>query len=300
MKNVVKRVAVAVIVFWLVVAGIQVLKADESGGQEITGLIDSMHERVEQAKKSALAKKMQERYRYMAQMIKGEKETDTESSEKKEIKYSPYTREEAGEEAETAPSYKYDTGYIFMGDSRIYLMNEDCDIEAIPNFFVVCCPGIGYDWMIANGLPQIQAIEQSHTEIKNWVVLSALGVNDMENIDKYVKTYNDLASTMNLKLASVNPTLGKADPEYNNGTIDAFNQRLQTVQGVQYINSHDYLMNKGYWMTDGIHYNEDSNWDIFGFFLHSLYTGTDGAPGSGSNYKETALALASRLSRANN
>lgn len=298
--DIIKRAAVTALVFVLVISGLQLLKTDESGQQKIAGIMDSVQERMEKAKESALAKKMAERYQYMAQMLKGEQETETENSEDGGIKYSPYTDAGANSAAEQSPSYQYNTGYIFMGDSRIYLMNQDCNIEGTSNFFVVCCPGIGYDWMIANGLPQIQTIEQSHTEIKNWVVISALGVNDMENVDKYVSTYNDLAQTMNLKLVSVNPTLGKADPKYNNGTIEAFNQRLQTVSGVQYINSYDYLTNKGYWMTDGLHYNEDSNWDIFGFMLNSLYTGTDSAPGTGNNYKETALALASRLSKTNN
>ena len=32
--------------------------------------------------------------------------------------------------------YEYETGYIFLGDSRFYLMNEECKIEDVPNFFV--------------------------------------------------------------------------------------------------------------------------------------------------------------------
>ncbi len=294
----IKRAAITAVVFLLVITGLQLLKTNEAGQQKIAGIMDSVYDRVEQAKESALAKKMEERYRYMTQMLQGEQETETMAQEDGAVKYSPYTGA-SFYEAEQEPVYLYETGYIFMGDSRIYLMNEDCNIEGTPNFFVVCCPGIGYDWMVTNGLSQIQAIQKNHTEIKNWVVISALGVNDMENVDKYISTYNDLATTMNLKLVSVNPTMGKADPEYSNGAIDSFNQRLQTVSGVQYINSHDYLMNKGYWMTDGIHYNEESNWDIFGFMLNSLYTGTDSAPGTGDNYQATAQALVTRLSRAN-
>lgn len=113
------------------------------------------------------------------------------------------------EKTSEEPEYKYDTGYIFMGDSRIYLMNEDCSINGVPNFFAVCCPGIGYDWMIETGLPKIRSIQSSHTEIKSWVILSALGINDMENINQYLRTYRSLAKTTNLWLVSINPTEGR-------------------------------------------------------------------------------------------
>ncbi len=177
-------------------------------------------------------------------------------------------------EAEEVPVYKYDKGYIFLGDSRFYLMNQDCGIEAVGNFFVVACPGMGYEWMISEALAKAEAIRSAHPEIRDWVVISGLGINDMENVDSYINTYQELSSGITLMLVSVNPTMGRAEPEYSNDSIDAFNKRLQDLTSgnpsIGYINSHDYLMEKGYWMTDGIHYQPESNQDIYQFILNSI------------------------------
>ena len=203
------------------------------------------------------------------------------------------------EKTSEEPEYKYDTGYIFMGDSRIYLMNEDCSINGVPNFFAVCCPGIGYDWMIETGLPKIRSIQSSHTEIKSWVILSALGINDMENINQYLRTYRSLAKTTNLWLVSINPTEGRSEPQYNNICINAFNKRLQTVSGVTYINSHDYLVSKGYSTKDGVHYTELCNWDIYSYYLTSLLAGRDSMPDQSATSKELAQSLVYQLSQEN-
>lgn len=177
-------------------------------------------------------------------------------------------------ETSCTTSYRYETGYIFMGDSRFYLMNIDCGMDTPENFFVVACPGIGYDWMVSKALPKIESIQNLHPEIKDWVVVSGLGINDMNNINSYIKTYKTLAKSVDLKLLSVNPTLGRSEAQYSNNTIDSFNKRLQELtsrySSLEYINCHDYLVNKGYWMTDGVHYNTDSNWDIYAYILDSI------------------------------
>ena len=174
---------------------------------------------------------------------------------------------------EEETKYKYETGYIFMGDSRIYLMNDDCDIEGPENFFAVCCPGIGYDWMIETGLPQIRNIQKRHTEIEKWVIISALGINDMQNVNKYIASYKKLAKSVELWLVSINPTIGRTEATYNNTCINAFNKKIRRISGITYINSHDYLLKKGFDTKDGLHYTEASNWDIYSYILNSLLAG---------------------------
>ncbi len=167
-----------------------------------------------------------------------------------------------------------ETGYIFMGDSRFYLMNQDCGIDARRNFFVVACPGMGYSWMIVEALPKITSIQNAHPEIGNWVIISGLGINDMEHIQSYLDTYKVLAKNMSLVLLSVNPVSGPVEWGYGNGTIDAFNDRLKRLasreSSVKYINCHDYLVHKGYTTTDGLHYDAATNYDIYLFILNSL------------------------------
>ncbi len=166
------------------------------------------------------------------------------------------------------------TGYIFMGDSRFYLMNQDCGIDARENFFVVACPGMGYSWMIVEALPKIKSIQNAHPEIGNWVIISGLGINDMEQIQSYLDTYKVLAKNTSLVLLSVNPVSGPVEWGYSNREIDAFNDRLRRLasreSSVKYINCHDYLVHKGYTTTDGVHYDAATNYDIYLFLLNSL------------------------------
>lgn len=216
------------------------------------------------------------------------------------------TVQEPETEAESVPltgveqyGYQYDTGYIFMGDSRIYLMNEDCSIGAPGNFFAVCCPGIGYDWMMETGLPKIKNIQSVHSEIKNWVVVSALGINDMQNVNKYISAYRKLSKSVDLWLVSINPTVGRTEAQYNNVCIEAFNRRIRKISGITYINSYDYLTQKGYDTKDGLHYTEASNWDIYSYMLNSLLVGRNCAPAADTDAKQLAQSLEKELSRAN-
>lgn len=231
----------------------------------------------------------------------GEEETWQEEEQQQEISE---TVQEAEEEdipltGVEEYGYRYDTGYIFLGDSRIYLMNQDCDIAAPKNFFAVCCPGIGYDWMIETGLPKIKNIQSIHSEIKNWVVISALGINDMQNVNKYISSYQKLAKSVELWIVSVNPTMGRTEAQYSNVCIKAFNRRIRKISGITYINSHDYLVKKGYDTKDGVHYTEASNWDIYSYILNSLLVGSDCAPAADTNAKELAQSLEEELSLAN-
>ena len=226
-------------------------------------------------------------------------QTETAGEEKPEVSSEDVIEPEVTVSQEEKPQYKYDTGYIFMGDSRIYLMNEDCNIEGTENFFAVCCPGIGYDWMIETGLPKIKNIQSTHSEIKDWVVVSALGINDMQNANKYVSAYRKLAKSVDLWLVSINPTVGRTEATYNNICINAFNKKIRKVSGITYINSHDYLLKKGFDTKDGLHYTEASNWDIYSYMLNSLLVGKDCAPASDTNAKELAQSLEDTLSLAN-
>lgn len=226
-------------------------------------------------------------------------QTETAGEEKPEVSSEDVIEPEVTVSQEENPQYKYDTGYIFMGDSRIYLMNEDCNIEGTENFFAVCCPGIGYDWMIETGLPKIKNIQSTHSEIKDWVVVSALGINDMQNANKYVSAYRKLAKSVDLWLVSINPTVGRTEATYNNICINAFNKKIRKVSGITYINSHDYLLKKGFDTKDGLHYTEASNWDIYSYMLNSLLVGKDCAPASDANAKELAQSLEDTLSLAN-
>lgn len=139
-------------------------------------------------------------------------------------------KNEPAEEEPTEDPYEYETGYIFLGDSRFYLMNEECKIEDVPNFFVVSCPGMGYAWLADTAFPKVQSLQRQHTEIKNWIVICGLGVNDLTSIRSYLNKYRRWPESSKLYLLSVNPTKSGAPVRCNNQRIEAFNNRIKKVK----------------------------------------------------------------------
>ena len=158
-----------------------------------------------------------------------------------------------------------------MGDSRFYLMNEECKIEDIPNFFVVSCPGMGYAWLAETAFPKVQSLQRQHTEIKNWVVICGLGVNDLTSIRSYLNKYRRWPDSSKLYLLSVNPTNTGAPARCNNQRIESFNNRIKKVENATYIDCYRYLAKLGFGTKgDGIHYDSYTNWAIYSYILGQL------------------------------
>lgn len=192
----------------------------------------------------------------------------------------------------------YENGYIFMGDSRIYLLNQQCHLNEKPNFFVVCCPGMGYSWMVSEALPRVKNIQRSHPEIKHWVLISAMGVNDLKNVRYYVQRYEKLSQKIDLRLLSVNPTAAGANAGYENAKVEAFNRKLQKIQGVRYIDSYRYLKNLGFATEpDGVHYDAASNWAIYAYVLEQLYRDEGGTSVQEIDCEARAKILETKLNR---
>ena len=180
-------------------------------------------------------------------------------------------KNEPAEEEPTEDPYEYETGYIFLGDSRFYLMNEECKIEDVPNFFVVSCPGMGYAWLADTAFPKVQLLQRQHTEIKNWIVICGLGVNDLTSIRSYLNKYRRWPESSKLYLLSVNPTKSGAPVRCNNQRIEAFNNRIKKVGNATYIDCYRYLTNLGFGTKgDGLHYDAPTNWAIYSYILEKL------------------------------
>lgn len=204
---------------------------------------------------------------------------------------------EPAEEEPTEDSYEYETGYIFLGDSRFYLMNEECKIEDVPNFFVVSCPGMGYAWLADTGFPKVQSLQRQHTEIKNWVVISGLGVNDLTSIQSYLNKYRRWPDTSKLYLLSVNPTKGGAASK-NNRRIEMFNKRLKQVENATYIDCYQYLSKLGFGTKeDGVHYEAATNWAIYSYILEQLNRAAGGDPVTETECKPKAKQFERQLSQ---
>ena len=210
------------------------------------------------------------------------------------------TDDKTAADENTEDPCEYETGYIFLGDSRFYLMNEECKIEDVPNFFVVSCPGMGYAWLADTAFPKVQSLQRQHTEIKNWVVICGLGVNDLTSIRSYLNKYRKWPASSKLYLLSVNPTKSGAPARCNNQRIEAFNSRLKKVENATYIDCYRYLTKLGYGTKgDGIHYDSSTNWAVYSYVLEQLNRNTGGEPVTESDCKERAKKLEDQLSQKN-
>lgn len=144
-------------------------------------------------------------------------------------------------------------GYIFLGDSRTVGLNNICSIDEGDNIWVVAKVGQGYNWLVDNAEDEIDAIVNSNLDIKDWVLVSNLGVNDLDNERKYEEWYSGVLEDFDLKIMSVNPTDG--DYEYMYDDIISFNDKIQDFcikNDVDYINTYDAF---SFGTVDGLHYN---------------------------------------------
>lgn len=158
------------------------------------------------------------------------------------------------------------TGFIFTGDSRIRRLNLTVDLKSKKDTFVVCKSGMGYNWFVSQGLPQINNIIKSKKSIDKWVIVSGWGVNDLWNRNTYINRYKSLLKNewkgVDLYLMSVNPVDGAMLSKY--GGISSFNSGIRyyvdnSSAGIKYIDTSRVMKSKGFGTVDGLHYTESTN-----------------------------------------
>ena len=158
------------------------------------------------------------------------------------------------------------TGFIFTGDSRIRRLNLTVDLKSKKDTFVVCKSGMGYNWFVSQGLPQINNIMKSKRSIDKWVIVSGWGVNDLWNRNTYINRYKSLLKNewkgVDLYLMSVNPVDGAMLSKY--GGISSFNSGIRyyvdnSSAGIKYIDTSRVMKSKGFGTVDGLHYTESTN-----------------------------------------
>ncbi len=165
------------------------------------------------------------------------------------------------------------TGYIFVGDSRFVNMNDVCEISKRDNLFMVAKVGEGYNWFSETALQQIKRITSSGLFDK-WKLIICLGINDLGNIDKYVKKYESLKDVYDITLVSVNPVNNYGN--LSNSQIEKFNSVL-TELPYDYIDTYHLLLSTGYATTDGLHYSGDTTRKIYNGILLGLDELTPGS-----------------------
>lgn len=173
------------------------------------------------------------------------------------------------------------TGYIYTGDSRIRRLNLTIGMSKKKDNWVYCKSGMGYNWFVGDSLEKINDTMKEHTEIDQWVIVSAWGVNDLWNLDTYLNRYKKLLygdwKKCKLYLVSVNPVNGRMVGRYNR--IPSFNKRLKEfvrsnekkAEGrIYYIDTNSKLIKDGFSTIDGLHYSEGTNCVIYNTIREEL------------------------------
>ena len=125
---------------------------------------------------------------------------------------------------------------------------------------------MGYNWLVKDAINEVDKLDE---EKKQNIVVN-LGVNDLYNVNNYIKKYKELAtskwSNYNIFILSINPTQGS----YNklNKEIDEFNNSLKNslekYSNIYYCDSNSYLKNHGFESSDGLHYSSKTSKIIYG------------------------------------
>ena len=157
-----------------------------------------------------------------------------------------------------------------MGRGEGYVIAKDC---------------MGYYWLRGDATARAERIRQQHPEIASWTLVSNLGVNDLSDMDQYIQYYRHLEELgYRVVIVSVNPSDGKRKD--SNKDIDTFNKKM-SESGLEYLNLCGHLREIGFNTTDGLHYQKDTNLEIWNEINTSLASGW-GKEGEG-HAADTAL-----------
>lgn len=170
------------------------------------------------------------------------------------------------EEALKKAGIKSATGVIFVGDSRFVQMHETLGETGAK---YIAQNAQGYKWFSETAIPKIDACVG-----KGIKIVINLGVNDPGNADKYVALVNAKAAEWIKKgakvyYATVNPVW--ENPYTTEEQVKMINSKLISgLKGVKIIDTHNFLMNNGYKLKDGLHYDGPTYLTIYNYIMGNL------------------------------
>lgn len=138
--------------------------------------------------------------------------------------------------------------FIFVGDSRFVGMKSAVDTG---NDVFISKVSQGYSYFVSKK----STIKSKETS--NSVLIIGFGVNDLGNVDKYIKFVNNAGFKSDVYFLTVNPVQeGKGSYSVKNSSIKAFNKKLKSgAKKYKVIDTYSYLNKNGYNTTDGLHYD---------------------------------------------
>ncbi len=175
-----------------------------------------------------------------------------------------YRVDENGRRAEKVNKRNVD---IFVGDSRTVGMSWAVGNESQ----CIAKVGQGYNWFVNTAQAELKSRLKKNPSA---VVVFALGVNDIDNISKYIAKYQSLekqypkAKFFYLAVNPVNSNYKKhatLTPK-----IKSFNQKLKKAFPNQYIDSYNYLIKEKFQSSDGLHYSNSTYKKLYEFILDEV------------------------------
>lgn len=132
---------------------------------------------------------------------------------------------------------------------------------------------MGYNWLVTTAIKEVEKLDDD----KKVNIAVNLGVNDLYNVDNYIKEYRELAETLwkdsKIFIVSVNPTKGSYSKL--NSKIDEFNQRLKeslnNYNNIFYCDTSSYLKEHGFETSDGLHYDSKTSKIIYNQIKKCVY-----------------------------
>lgn len=177
-------------------------------------------------------------------------------------------------------SGKASGGIIFVGDSRTVGMKQAIGENNKTKF--IGKVGEGYSWLSNVAWTSVKSMARSNSDFS---IVFNFGVNDLDNIDKYIEFYNSVVKPEfgdRVYFMSVNPTKDPYKGAANNSAIEKFNTKYKAFAGNKYIDTYTYLNGKGFQSPDGLHYDTQTYKDIYNFTVDAI-NGTGNSLASSTN-----------------
>ena len=163
--------------------------------------------------------------------------------------------------------------FIFIGDSRTVAYKGIVDIDKYDFITFISEVSKGYDWLKDTAIEKLNTRFDT-TDLSYNVVLN-LGVNDLQNVDKYIDMYNELAEK-NLKHNFFVVSVNKVDTEkmkkngyttIENSQIEEFNSKMRNSLSdkIHFIDSYSYFKDKNLETNDGVHYTDEVSSEILDY-----------------------------------
>ncbi len=200
--------------------------------------------------------------------LKAQKEAEAMAAIQQQQAATQNAQTQQGAPAEAAPATPVmaPAGILFIGDSRCVQMRE---AVGGGNSSWICEGGKGYKWLSETAIGQADPCIGKGTK-----VVICLGVNDVGNGASYAALINQKAAEWAARGAktyfvSVNPVW--ENPWVTEEQVVNFNSYIVgQLSGVRWIDTHTALVNSGYYLVDGLHYDTDTYVRIFNMIVGSL------------------------------